>query len=78
VAAALAALRAGRMPEPTAGRAARAALFGTDGGPALPTLLRTYPTEDVIAALTGYLTSGARPLRAEVLARLTAPGDGRR
>jgi hypothetical protein len=78
VAAALAALRAGRMPEPAAGRAARAALFGTDGGPALPTLLRTYPTEDVIAALTGYLTSGARPLRAEVLARLTAPGDGRR
>ena len=66
-------LQAGGLPEPAAGRAARAALFGTEVGPALPALLRVYPTSEIVAALAGYLASGARPLRDDVLARLAAP-----
>ena len=73
VRAAIAALRAGERPDPVAARAARAAAFGTDGGPGLPALLRVYPAGELLAALAGYLASGARPLRADVLARLAAP-----
>jgi hypothetical protein len=76
VAAAIAALRAGERPDPLAARAARAAAFGTDGGPGLPALLRVYPVGELLAALAGYLASGERPLRADVLARLAAPLAG--
>jgi hypothetical protein len=71
VEAAVAALAAGRWPEPVAGRAARAALFGTDGGPSLATLAHTYSIEDMVVALRSYLASGARPLREQTLARLS-------
>lgn len=76
VRAAVAALRSGGQPDPVAGRAARAALFGTDGGPALPTLQAVYPATELAVALAAYLESGARPLRDDVLARLTAPPAG--
>lgn len=75
VEAAIAALRNGAAPGTAESRAARAALFGTDGGPGLPALLRAYPAPDMLAALADYLASGARPLRADVLARLAAPLD---
>lgn len=73
VAAVLAELRAGRLPDPDGGRAVHAGLFGTERGPALPAVLRTYSTGEVMAALDEYLASGARPLREDVLARLAAP-----
>lgn len=73
VEAALASLRAGSLPGPETGRAARTALFGTDGGPALSTLLRAHSTGEVVAALVDYLDTGARPLREEALSRLTVP-----
>jgi hypothetical protein len=74
VEAAVAALRSGGQPGPAAGRAARAALFGTDGGPTLRTLQAVYPAEEMLVALDEYLVSGRRPLRADVLSHLTAPG----
>lgn len=74
VAEALTALRAGRSPDPDGSRAAKAALFGTDGGPAPTTLLRGYSTGELTAALAAYLDTGARPLREQVLARLSVDG----
>lgn len=71
--AAVAALRRGDLPDPAAGRAARAALFGTDGGPNLRTLRRVYPPDRLLSALTDHLHHGGHPLRADVLAHLTAP-----
>jgi hypothetical protein len=41
----------------------RQALFGTDGGPQLKLLLRGFTDADVTAAIAGYCSSGARPLR---------------
>ena len=73
VQAAVTALQAGEIPDPAAGRAARAALFGTDGGPSLRTLQRVYSTDQLCTALTGHLRNSDYPLRAEVLAYLTAP-----
>jgi hypothetical protein len=70
VTAALAALRDGGPLDPAAARAARAALFGTDGGPGLAALLRTYPAEQFVAGLREYLATGSRPLREQALARL--------
>ena len=72
VEAARAALRAGRQPDPVAAHAARAALFGTDGGPALSALLETYPAGRMAAALAAYLATGERTLRDETLDRLTS------
>lgn len=77
VEAALGSLRSGDQPDPAAGWAARAALFGTDRGPGVAALLRIYPAEEMISALMAFLESGARPLREDVLARLTAPLDAR-
>jgi hypothetical protein len=74
VEAAVAALRSGGQPNPIAGRAARAALFGTEGGPTLRTLQAVYPAEEMLVALEEYLASGERRLRADVLSHLTAPG----
>jgi hypothetical protein len=72
--AAVAALRSGGQPGPLAGRAARAALFGTEGGPTLRALQAVYPAGEMLVALETYLVSGERPLRADVLSRLSAPG----
>ena len=73
VSAAVTALQQGELPDPAAARAARTALFGTDGGPSLRTLRRVYPTDQLVAALTAHLQQGGHPLRADVLAHLTAP-----
>lgn len=70
VEAALAALRSGELPAPEFRHAARTALLGTDGGPSVAVLLRTHPVDEVVQALTAYLTNGARPLREAVLHRL--------
>lgn len=77
-----AALESGTEPERRAAAAARAALFGTAGGPRLSTLQRNFPAARMVEALTVYLETGDRPLRREILARLdaarsdrTAPAD---
>jgi hypothetical protein len=51
-------------------RALLAALFGTSQGPSLPGLGDRFGTAAVRAALREHLASGARPLRAELLAEL--------
>jgi hypothetical protein len=73
VVAATAGLRSGGVREAAAARAARAALFGTRGGPPLEVLQRVYPPEVMVEALGVYLESGSRPLRADALARLHRP-----
>jgi hypothetical protein len=75
VKAALQALQGGGRPDLAAGDAARAAAFGTTGGPSLAKLLAVYPTAEVVAALETYLDSGARPLRDDVLAALAGERD---
>jgi len=70
--AAIAALRSGRR-ERSEEQAIRAALFGTDGGPPLTVLLAAHPAEEMIAALELFLSTQARPLREQALARLHAP-----
>jgi hypothetical protein len=76
VAAALAALRAGAVPDADASWAARAALFGTYAGPSLAALLDVYPPAETARALALYLDTGDRPLRADVLANLSAGVSG--
>jgi hypothetical protein len=73
VQAALTALRTGATPDLDASWAARAALFGTYAGPSVGALSVVYPPAELVRALEVYLATGARPLRAEVLANLTAP-----
>lgn len=53
--------------------AVRAALFGTDGGPQLESILDTFGADRVRAALEAWLSDGSRPLRDAVLAALRAP-----
>lgn len=53
--------------------AVRAALFGTDGGPHLPTVIATFGADAVRDALEAWLAGGSRPLRDAVLALLDAP-----
>ncbi len=76
VEAAIATLRAGELPAKAVADAARAAAFGTTGGPSLARLLQFYPAEQVAAALQCYLDTGGRPLREQVLARLTRAPSG--
>jgi hypothetical protein len=66
------ALRTGVVPGPEDGRAARAALFGVDGGPPLPALFPAYEPARMADALDRYLATAERPLRADVLRRLGA------
>jgi hypothetical protein len=73
VEAAAAKLRAGEELTLELARAAKAAMFGTDGGPSLRKLLRVYRAGEMVTALGAYRESGARPLRDDVLARLSAP-----
>jgi hypothetical protein len=75
VAAAAAALRSGGEPGQVEAWAARAALFGVDGGPTLRKLRGAYPLDQVLAALDAYLDSGDRPLRRRSLAALAGTGE---
>jgi hypothetical protein len=77
VRAALTALKDGATLDADQSWAARAALFGTYAGPSLAALLDVYPREEMARALEVYLESGGRPLRANVLASLTAPAAGK-
>jgi hypothetical protein len=74
VARAAVALAGGEVPGPDDGRAARAALFGVDGGPPLPALFAAYEPARMAGALDRYLATGERPLRDDVLRRLGAGG----
>jgi hypothetical protein len=73
LAAAVAALRADRLPGPPADRAVRAALFGIEVGPSLRAISMAYPLAELVVAIESYVEDGARPLRDDVLARLAAP-----
>lgn len=73
VEAAVVVLQSGTEPAAASARAARAALFGTKAGPRLATLVQVYSRERLLAAIKSYLDNGARPLREDALARLTAP-----
>lgn len=72
IAAQVKSLRAGRRLEPAEWDSVRQALFGTDRGPRLATLLEAYPVEEIVAALEAYLASGERPLRERTLTQLAA------
>lgn len=70
VRAAAEALGRGDEPDQGAAWAARAAMFGVDGGPTLRKLRRAYPVGQMVAALDAYLDAGDRPLRRLTLAAL--------
>ncbi len=71
--AAVRALRTGARPAADAGSCVRTALFGTGRGPMLTSLLAVYGADRLVRALEIYRATGERPLRADVLAHLTAP-----
>jgi hypothetical protein len=69
---ALTILRTDATPDREASRAARAALFGTYAGPSIAALCEVYPRAELVRAIEVYLATGVPPLRAEVVANLTA------
>jgi hypothetical protein len=77
VQAALTALRTGATPDLDGSRATRAGLFGTYAGPSVEAMFAVYPRAELVRALEAYLATGARPLRSDVLANLTAPTVGK-
>src|SRR5262249_25041979 len=70
---ALTALPTGAMPDLDAAGAAGAALLGRYAGPSIEALFAVSPPAELVRALEVYLATSARPLRADVLAHLTAP-----